>query len=510
LVAILIIVPLLGAVILKIAGGKHPRTSWIISLGIGLIAWLSSIILLMDLPANIHSPIWKPETLFPTPIALSVDLKIWPILFITAGALLAVLLILPSESDVASDFESNIFLFALGLAAVLAGNLLTLVAAWALIDFYILMMKIRGGSQSNDVVNEFSLGFLGITILLAASGISWRSAGGDSFINHEWAGGAYAAVVIAVALRIGLSLYDRKSNRAGMTFAGNLLLILSGLAVLERISTPEIMQEFGYGFSSMGFAAIILGGLGWIFSKQSKPGMAEFGMIVFGVGILFAAVDPQHQKAIFVGIGGLILLKAIAELTSEKNSMWDKLFKGALAAFLLWFSAMQGSQLIPLRMDIIQGSREMIYLAIGIIGMLVLSIAHFSIAMEKEKNDLDIERTVKAARVLGLAISLTVVLVGNVWNREINRWTYIAFGFLLLIAALGFFGIYAMRRRAKPIPLVEAFQRFKLSFSLPRIGSLNLIRPIKVTADIFEGDAGMLWVLVVFQVILLALGGGVE
>jgi formate hydrogenlyase subunit 3/multisubunit Na+/H+ antiporter MnhD subunit len=78
---------------------------------------------------------WKPVTLFPASPSLLVDHASWPFLFALVSLTLAIILTAAAslQSNYWMTWSNTLLLAGLGILAVISGNLLTLLLAWAVI-----------------------------------------------------------------------------------------------------------------------------------------------------------------------------------------------------------------------------------------------------------------------------------------------------------------------------------------------------------------------------------------
>ena len=140
-IILLLLVPL---IMLTLSRLQRPfRYYWLLAVGGAGLAWLSIWVLRIRLDAAVQLSQWRPLELFEQSPMLAVDAFSWPFAIALGTIALAVILTDIGRSEEADwySWASSLALAALGLVAVLAGNLLTLVLAWTVIDvleFFIL------------------------------------------------------------------------------------------------------------------------------------------------------------------------------------------------------------------------------------------------------------------------------------------------------------------------------------------------------------------------------------
>lgn len=111
--------------------------SWVITAFAALIVWTLILVSRINLPQVITLSIWSLPGLPSTSTILVLDSISWPYAFTTGTLLLAVVLtdIVRAQEPDWSAWTASLTLTALGLIAVLAGNPLTMILAWAALDF---------------------------------------------------------------------------------------------------------------------------------------------------------------------------------------------------------------------------------------------------------------------------------------------------------------------------------------------------------------------------------------
>ena len=164
-----------------------------------------------NLPYEVAPQTWQPMSFFPLSPALLVDSISWIFALALATQLLAVMLTSvarlgrqglsaagssarlwktsktpirdPQPTSPGVNWKAwaaNLALTSLGLVAVLAGNLLTLLLAWAALDIVELMILLGQVSTSEErgqVVRSFSARVGGIAVLLLAGIVIWGQGG---------------------------------------------------------------------------------------------------------------------------------------------------------------------------------------------------------------------------------------------------------------------------------------------------------------------------------------------
>ena len=221
--------------------------SWLIALVGSLAAWLL-VLLARPRPAYVVSLVnWRPVTYFPDSPIILVDSISWPFALALATLVLAVIITVPIRQQGINwhAWASSLALVGFGLLAVLAGNPLTLMLAWAALDIleiFILLVQVRESKVLVQTLTAFTPGIGGLGLLLWAD-VAARAAGNPlTFIGDS------ASVVpmnlslfllIALGLRLGvlplhLPYFREPPMRRGLGTSLRLVPAAASLVLLAR------------------------------------------------------------------------------------------------------------------------------------------------------------------------------------------------------------------------------------------------------------------------------------
>ncbi len=117
-------------------GTVAERVVWAVSVTGQWLVWLALLGIHRFVPDQLRISVWRPAELFRTPLVLSLDPTGWTMAFVIATILLAIGLTSSARTGSATP-ATRAFLSiygALSMAAVIAGNLLTLAVIWAMIE----------------------------------------------------------------------------------------------------------------------------------------------------------------------------------------------------------------------------------------------------------------------------------------------------------------------------------------------------------------------------------------
>jgi hypothetical protein len=146
---------------------------WVMVLLGAFTAWILVLFAGKNLPIEITLVDWSPESLFGFSPALLVDTTVWPLAITVMTVTLAVLMtdVVYFRNLDPQVWASHLALGGVGLLAVLAGNPLSLLLAWAVLDvseLIWLLIRVRGSNERERVVVAFSVRVVGIYLLIAA------------------------------------------------------------------------------------------------------------------------------------------------------------------------------------------------------------------------------------------------------------------------------------------------------------------------------------------------------
>src|SRR3989304_5535461 len=151
---------------------------WLIAVAGALVAWPMLIVAGLRLPQTLTLVTWQIGTVFSSAVNLSLDQFSWPYALGLTSLVLAVILTdvaRAAEADWA-NWAGSLFLTALGLLAVMAGNPLTLLLAWTAIDLFelfVLLGVVFPSVVRERIVIAFSARVLGSVLLIAAGMVAW-------------------------------------------------------------------------------------------------------------------------------------------------------------------------------------------------------------------------------------------------------------------------------------------------------------------------------------------------
>ncbi len=317
-----IIILLVFALALLILRIVRPRFSyfWLIAALGALAAWPVQLISRLAIPAEISLAAWQPRNYFPLSPGLLLDTISWPFALALVSLVMAVIL-----TDVARAAEadwlawvSSLAITALGLVAVLAGNPLTLMLAWAALDLaevLILLGETLKSSIREQVLIAYGARLAGIFSLLVAAIAS--SANGQPLTFETISPSVSLYLLLAAGLRLGvlplhLPFLEELPLRRGLGNSLNLVPAATSLMLLTRTATTGIPVNLVPFLLALAGLAALYAGISWLTAADELDGR-PFWILGLASLALASAVRAQPAATLAWSLttlfsGGLIFL----------------------------------------------------------------------------------------------------------------------------------------------------------------------------------------------------------
>ncbi len=493
---------------------------WLVAVLGSIAAWLLAAFALQAAGQSKLALVeWEPVTVYRESPALLMDAFSWPFGLALATLALAVML-----TDVARAAEANwsvwsgsLFLIALGMLAVSAGNPLSLALLWAAIDlaeFVILLGTIETKAMRERLVVAFSARVGGVLVLLGAD----LSAGaGGSPLNLSQVSQDYSIyLLLAAGLRLGViplhqPFLREVPVRRSLGTSSRLVSAASSLILLVRTATAGVQSTAAGYLFALACLTAFYAAISWLRSQDELDGR-PYWLLGAGSFALAAAVQGQAQAALSWSLA-LLFSGGLLFLYSGRHTSLRLLVALGLLGFL-------GLPYTPNATGM-----QMYRMPIGL-GDLVLLLAQALMVVGYLRHGLrlspplaGVERWVWAIYPWGLTLLPLVHFGAGWWLLGGARFEFPWQG--LAAAALSALWILAARRLALQATWQAPVER--LGRDLTGILSLEwlyralwrLYRPLRNLLDFFsnvvEGEGGVLWALlflVLFMAILSQLNSG--
>ena len=517
LIILTILIPLIAGSIIWLLRERPPRIHWAIATAAAFLTWFVSLMMGNSIPESVQLSIWRPTTLFPTPLVLSLDNMSWTLVYCASTVLLAVFLTEAVRPSIAKARTSAIMLmfFSLCASALFAGNLLTLVLAWTLFDVGSLLFLIFIQDDPQDItqiISRFALDMGGI-LLIVSGGVVMAVSGQDTSLSGQPLSG-YAAILLISGAMLRLGLFPMHFNlppvpavRRGMGTLLRLFPPAVALSLVARVYEQGFPRDLAIIFTALGILGFIVGGVRWILDNDVLQARPFFVLTLSGIGIFAASVHPNGGGAITAAAALILLIGAVISLTVihlPSHRIWPFLS----TIILLGAPISPGGVLAAsIGEGFIAGDLKALAIS-GVLGLLLLGLGSIKVIVQDLTPWSEGESRVRMIYTLGLALPVFVAV--GIGIREVSIISIAGLIVFLLVLVLGIFSFVVLRRipeegierlRAR----IDFFDTGPLYNTLRRILQI-LLDMIRSIGGVLEGEGAILWMFVIVMILVLALG----
>jgi hypothetical protein len=488
---------------------------WLIAASGSFLTWLVVLFSGLRLPQSITLVVWQPETLYPSSPGLILDSTSWPFALALTTLVLAVILTAVARLRPIDwrAWVSSLALTAFGLLTVLARNPLTLLMAWAALDFLeliILLVQISERSARESTVTSITARIIGLLFLSAA--IIQAASAGSNLSFDSIPSQASMLLLLAAVLRLGVfplnkPLRKEPSVRSGLGTTLRLVPAASGMVLLARVSSGGVTATFSPWLLLLAALAGLYGAWNWAASDDELEGR-PFWIIAAAALVTAAAVRGQPEASLAWGLacllaGGVLFLNSVHTREMLPFSILGLIAFSALPFSLAWngVGLYQTSPAIPLP------APYLIFLsAITLVTHALLICGYVAHILRPADMPPVVERWVWVIYPFGLVVLLiSAYLLGFLMRPAIEdvSWTGWAGGAASLVLA-GIIWILGTREIHIPWQLTGTIRRV---FSINWFSTLIWIifqagrGLIDWITLILEGDGGILWAILLLALI---------
>lgn len=497
---------------------------WLVATAGALVAWPVVLLWGFKLPASLQLWKWNPVELFGSSPMLLVDRLSWPYAVALATLVLAVILtavarVQPLAWEI---WAGTLLLTALGLFAVLAGNPLTLLMAWAALDIVevtFLLLQLKENEARERIVVSFSARLAGIILLLWAWIIARSTQ--ETFTFSSIPPQATIFLVLAAGLRLGvlplhLPFYQELPLQRGLGTTLRLVPVAATLVLLGRAAVAGVPVWIApYLLAFTGLAAIY-GGWAWLTAPDELSGR-PFWIIGMAALSVAAALRAQPEASIAWGIACLLSGGLIFLASARHRNLLPLLGLG-----LLGFSALpltpawngMGIYTYPNLMQTSGIAGNLEKPAIYLVYTLVLLIAHalllsgyIRFMLKQEVTLKGVERWVWVIYPLGLFLLICSQYLLGFWSwpkfQEVSSpgwWGGATAAILTVIIWLLTYRIPLLPENV--MSTWRDFFSFNWLYRLLWLAYQGIGRLVSWTTMILEGEGGLLWTLVLLALII--------
>jgi hypothetical protein len=321
----LLFITALALMVLQVAQ-PNARYVWLAAVGGALLALVSVVIWLTQMPFDLTLPAWQPQSVFINPILFHADKLSWPFALSITALTLTILLTAITRSAVTNSFTwaGTLALGGIGLLAVTANNPLTLLLVWGALDITELITQLRtvnGPAKNEKVVIAFSTRALGIGLLLWANIVS--IAAGKPFDFQSITPGAGLYLIAAAGLRLGvlplhLPYSSESTMRRGIGTSLRLISAVSSLVLLTHIPAGSLNSSLTPFLIGLAIIAALYGGWMWLRAPDELTGRPYWIISLAALSVI-SALSGNPLGAVAWGcalilVGGALFLASVQQV----------------------------------------------------------------------------------------------------------------------------------------------------------------------------------------------------
>ena len=385
------LLPILMLLALAVAGwlvrSRQERVVWGVSAVGQSAVWISLLFMKGLIPIQVQLSVWQPVSLFATPVSLELDRIGWTVSFVISTLLLAISLTSVARAGSATPATRTFMCVfgALGMAAAMAGNLLTAAVLWALIDvvaFASHLVLVRRSEMVPVEATRLGVGGISIGCLLASASLA---SGGPRAGNALVVAGILA--LVGGALRMGFfpahyQLPALPGVRRGLGTLLRLVPAAVGLALMARQLDSQLVKVLAPWMVWAGMLTGLTAAFLWALHRDPVDRRPMLVLGLAGITLGGAGLQPdQAQDILLAGATTVVLVGGLVSLAVLHES-WHRGWV-VLAGFMILGGPGTPSQLIAA--SLLHGARGLSHTAAavaGCIGLIGLAVGVLRLAFE--------------------------------------------------------------------------------------------------------------------------------
>jgi hypothetical protein len=512
-----ILILIIGALVTWLARERQQRVVWAISSGAALLAWITSLALILSVPSITSISVWREQGDILSTLELHLDRVGWAFLYTSVTVVLSVSFTLPARiKETRPGSRSAILVYAaLPMIAMMAGNFLTVAVSWAFMDILSLLILLNVVDRDTGIsstLSRLAVDAGGLLLVLSAALLN-INVGGSVSLNLPLKS-SLSAVLLAIAalLRLGLlplhfNLSPLPQIRHGLGTLLRFFPPVAALSVLARLMSIGVPEQSIPWLQLVGALGMIIGGLRWALSRAKVDSLPFLVLAVSGLGVFTSSLPAAGSGEIILGAGVLLLIAgAVASLTeifTPTHRVWP-----ILAGLML--AGLPGSPTGVIGNALFSGSvnaSNAIQTLIGVLGLVLLSIGALRYAFLPTTSWPTGESLVRVIYGLGLGLPLLVGIGIGIWMPgSISMQGFILFIVVIILVLLINYGLQRLPRRdvarwGKIIQWIDPSPLYRVLGA----GGRAVLRVVHLAGDILEGEGAMLWMLVILLLLFLGL-----
>jgi hypothetical protein len=461
------------------------------------------------IPVRIPLNSWQFDLTVSSQLEFLIDGISWPFAVTVVLISLAVFLVDSArlqELDTRT-LASGQVLGGVGLIAVIAGNPLTLLMSWAVLDIVetiILLPRMVRSSQRERVIIAFSVRIAGIMLFVSAI---LRANGMEiplSFDNIPLDVGGY--LVFAAGLRLGVlpsnqPHFDKQIVHQGLGTIIYMIPIASSVVLLARVANIGVFDVWASTIMILTMVSVMLSSIAWVRS-DSEIRSRYYWILGMGAFTLASAVKGFPDACTAWGLAMLLAGTLLFLFSNLSRRLLVLPFLGAL-----------GFSVLPLtpswEVSAFLYSLPIGYRLVFLVALALMLIGYISYAFQSDQNNDRFESWTWLTYLFGLAILLFAYygLIYTKWVLGLRVITFQTPGWWSGFVSLGLVAIILIISRKTKVSLPPFFNRigliFDWSYRLFWWVYSRLSRSLSIIMRLLEGDGSFLWALLILILIVV-------
>jgi uncharacterized membrane protein YidH (DUF202 family) len=346
---------LLGSVLTWLMRRWHERVGWLITLVSTGLAWVGTWGLGRVVPSASAFLYWgRPGT--PVELEFALDAIGWQAILATATALLVIALtgVTRRAPGTAGARATMLAYGGLSMAAMLAGNMLTAVVSWSLLDLvFILLLRPAGEDDAGrrDFGIRVALNLASVLTLVLAAALEVAAGGSTSFSTSPVSIGSAGLLVLAGLLRLGLlpphfSLPDVPGVRRGLGTALRLLPPVVALSVMGRALQGGAPAQLSSLLWVVGIGGLAIGAWRWALADSAMEGRRFYVVAICALGAVAIAQPAVNASEALSAVIGMLLIPGVMLSVLELRAPLDRLWPVVIGLLLVGFPWSPGAELL--------------------------------------------------------------------------------------------------------------------------------------------------------------------
>ena len=486
--------------------------SWLVlAIGTGLAAGSILILRWID-PPMVEISRWLAINDIPVVLRYGFDRLSWAFAFTLSLLLIGVVFTIPVRLDVAfrpRDWIFDLLFILFGLFPIMAQNLMSLVIAWTLLDVLELVIHISGLTPqriNRQAVLAFAIRVGGSWLLILAQVLS-RQGFQAEVAWQDFDATSALLLLLAGALRLGifpvlLPFQDEAPIRHELGTIMRFVVPASSFVLLTRLSGLVIPSGWAILLSILSLLASLFGVLLFLFSESSLQGR-NFWIIALSGMVVASVVRGQADAALTWSIT-LILSGTFLSVHSEKYGLH-------LFMMIAMFLSLTGIPFTPTAAGM-SGLIVLPFTILDIVFIIVFAILLVGFLRQQIKPETGFNETAGWMQVMYwfgvgiLVIGFWFVAAPSIQSsiNSIVWWGGIP---ALILALASFYGIYRFVGAEQELlpadsQLAQHLRGESLIYRFVERVFYSMRSLIQFITNLVEGDAAILWILLVFLMLM--------